>query len=94
MLMDGQKKMEYFNIYIAVINIITLFLYGEDKRRAKKGKWRISENMLIGFALIGGSFGALFGIRVFHHKTKHKKFIFGIPLILALQIMIYVSCFW
>ena len=94
MLMDGQKKMEYFNIYIAVINIITLFLYGEDKRRAKKGKWRISENMLLGCAFIGGSFGALFGMRVFHHKTKHKKFIFGIPLILALQIMIYVSCFW
>lgn len=94
MLMDGQKKMEYFNIYIVVINIITLFLYGEDKRRAKKGKWRISENMLIGCVLIGGSFGALFGMRVFHHKTKHKKFTFGIPLILALQIMIYVSCFW
>ena len=81
--------MEYFTIYLVVMNLITLTLYGMDKRRAQKRQWRISENVLIGCALIGGSLGALLGVRVFHHKTKHKKFTMGIPLILVLQIGVW-----
>lgn len=80
--------MKYIMVYLVIMNVITLMLYGVDKRRAQRKQWRISENMLIGCALTGGSLGALLGIRVFHHKTKHKKFTVGIPLILTLQIVI------
>lgn len=73
-------------IYTVVINIIAFAAYGIDKQKAVKNKWRISENTLIGLALIGGSVGALLGMRCFHHKTRKKKFSVGIPLILILQI--------
>lgn len=72
--------------YLIIINTTTFIIYGIDKLKAKKGKWRISEASLLLFALIGGSIGAWIGIKIWHHKTKHAKFIYGIPLILALQI--------
>jgi uncharacterized membrane protein YsdA (DUF1294 family) len=71
--------------YFAVINIITFYLYWDDKKRAKKGKWRIPENTLLLFALIGGSIGALAGMKVFHHKTRHWKFKILVPLFLVLH---------
>lgn len=77
-------------IYLAVINIITFIMFGADKARAAKGRWRISESALILAALLGGSTGALAGMRFFHHKTKHRKFTIGIPVILALQIILMV----
>ncbi|MEE0180838.1 MAG: DUF1294 domain-containing protein, partial [Anaerovoracaceae bacterium] len=58
--------------------------------RAVKGRWRISEAALILAALLGGSKGALAGMRIFHHKTRHRKFTIGIPVILALQIILMV----
>lgn len=73
-------------LYILITNIIAFVGYGIDKQKAVKNKWRISENTLIGLALIGGSVGALLGMRCFHHKTRKKKFSVGIPLILILQI--------
>lgn len=72
-------------LYIIIINFITFVIFGIDKQKAVKNKWRISENTLIGFAIIGGSAGALLGMRCFHHKTRKKKFSMGIPLILILQ---------
>lgn len=73
--------------YYLFINIITFYLYWDDKKRAKKGKWRIPENTLLLFALIGGSIGALAGMKVFHHKTRHWKFKILVPLFLVLHIV-------
>ena len=68
--------------YLIVINIVTFLVYGIDKWKAKQGSWRISEATLLILAVIGGSIGALLGMRVWHHKTMHKKFKYGLPLIL------------
>ena len=72
--------------YLLAVNIATFFLYGIDKYKAKKGKWRISEATLLTMAAIGGSIGAWAGMRLWHHKTMHKKFKYGIPLIIIMQI--------
>lgn len=73
-------------IYLGVINIVAFVLYGIDKWKAAHDKWRIKEATLIGSAVIGGSIGALAGMKVFRHKTKHKKFTIGVPVILAIQV--------
>lgn len=78
-------------IYLLVINIIAFTMYGIDKWKAQRNQWRISEKMLLFFAVIGGSAGALAGMYIFHHKTLHKKFTIGVPLILVIQVMIF-SC--
>ena len=72
--------------YLSVINILAFILYGIDKKRARDHAWRISERMLIGIALIGGSVGAIAGMLLFHHKTRHWYFRYGLPLILILQV--------
>ena len=78
--------MEEIICYLLAINIATFLLYGIDKYKAKKGKWRISEATLLTMAAIGGSIGAWAGMRLWHHKTMHKKFEYGIPLISIMQI--------
>ena len=72
-------------IYFTVINLLAFILYGADKSRARKGRWRIPEKMLLGIAVIGGSVGAFLGMHIFHHKTRHWYFRYGLPVILALQ---------
>ena len=72
--------------YLILVNLIAFALYGIDKRRAKQGAWRISEYTLLLVALLGGSLGALLGMRYFRHKTRHRKFRYGVPLILLLQL--------
>ena len=81
-------------IYLIAINVVAFFLYGIDKWKAKRSKRRISEATLLGLAVIGGSIGAWLGMKVWHHKTMHKKFKYGIPLILMAQIAIVLltSC--
>ena len=90
--------------YLIVINVVTFLVYGIDKwrstsgrllptgrKKAKKGSWRISEATLLILAVIGGSIGALLGMKVWRHKTMHKKFKYGLPLILLAQIaLIYL----
>ena len=83
----------YILYYLIAINIITFFIYSIDKFKAKKGKWRIPESTLLLLAIIGGSIGAWLGIKVWHHKTLHKKFKYGIPLIVIAQIAIAVYIF-
>ena len=78
--------MEEIFCYLLAINIATFLLYGIDKYKAKKGRWRISEATLLTMAAIGGSIGAWAGMRLWHHKTMHKKFNYGIPLIIIMQI--------
>ena len=72
--------------FIIGINVITFVVYGIDKLKAKKGKWRIPEATLLLLAIVGGSMGAWCGMKMWHHKTLHKKFKYGIPLILIVQI--------
>ena len=79
-------------IYLAVINVVTFFMYGIDKWKARKSKWRISEATLLLMAAIGGSVGAWLGMKVWHHKTLHKKFRYGIPLILITQLALLFLC--
>ena len=76
--------------YLLAINIATFFLYGIDKYKAKKGRWRISEATLLMMAVIGGCIGAWAGMRLWHHKTMHKKFKYGIPVIIILQVALAV----
>ena len=83
----------YILYYLIAINVITFLTYGIDKLKAKKGKWRIPETTLLLLAIIGGSIGAWLGIKVWHHKTLHKKFKYGIPLIVIAQIAIAVYIF-
>jgi len=76
--------------YLAVVNILTFLVYGIDKWKARKNRWRISEATLLILAIIGGSIGALLGMRIWHHKTLHAKFKYGVPLILLAQIAVYL----
>ena len=72
--------------YLLAINVVTFIVYGIDKYKAKKAKWRIPETTLLLLAVLGGSIGAWMGMKVWHHKTMHKKFKYGIPAILLIQI--------
>lgn len=77
-------------VYLVIINAVGLLLMLVDKHKAKKQLWRIPEATLMGVAAIGGSIGSLMGMQLFRHKTKHPKFYIGIPVILALQILLAV----
>ena len=85
-----QNLLKYVLYYLAAINLVTFLVYGIDKLRAKRGAWRIPEKTLFVLPLLGGSVGAIAGMRVFHHKTKHWYFKYGLPLILLLQIALVV----
>ena len=76
--------------WLAAVNLVTFAVYGIDKAKAKRGAWRVPERTLFLLPLLGGSLGALLGMRVFHHKTKHWYFVWGIPLILLAQIALAV----
>ena len=82
--------MEEIICYLLAVNITTFLFYGIDKYKAKKNKWRISEATLLTMAAIGGSIGAWAGMRLWHHKTMHKKFKYGIPLIIIMQVALAV----
>ena len=81
---------QYSMYYLLAINIVSFFLYGIDKYKAKKNKWRISEATLLMMAVIGGSIGAWVGMRLWHHKTMHKKFKYGIHIIIIMQVSLVV----
>ena len=76
--------------YLLAVNITSFLLYGIDKYKAKKGRWRISEATLLLMAVIGGSIGAWAGMRLWHHKTMHKNFKYGIPVIIIFQVALAV----
>mgnify|MGYP002868261644 CR=1 FL=1 len=80
--------MKYLGIYLILMNLLALTLMGVDKRRARAGKWRIRERTLFLSAALGGSVGAILGMQLFRHKTKHKSFTIGMPMILLVQIVI------
>lgn len=79
--------------YLIVVNVLTFFMFGIDKWKAKRHQWRIPEATLLGLAVVGGSIGAWLGMKAWHHKTLHKKFQYGIPLILLAQIALVFYLF-
>ena len=72
--------------YLIAITLVTFCVYGLDKWKAQHGRWRVSEATLLLLAAIGGSVGAWAGMKLWHHKTLHKKFRYGIPAIIIIQI--------
>ena len=74
-------------IYLFIINALSFLLMLTDKQKAKKGRWRIPEKAFITVALLGGSVGAIAGMKLFRHKTKHPKFSIGLPVIFAIQVI-------
>ena len=80
-------------VYLVIINLTAFVLMGVDKRRAIKRLWRIPEKTLFMAAILGGSIGAILGMRMLHHKTKHLSFVFGLPAILFLQLLT-VACIY
>lgn len=85
---DEGRHMKWFVLYVAAINLFGFIQMGIDKRRARRHAWRISEAQLFWAALLGGSIGSILGMYVFRHKTKHWYFVWGMPAILILQIII------
>lgn len=82
---------ELLYFYLAVMNVAAFVMMGADKRRARKGRWRISEKALFAAALAGGSAGAILGMQIFRHKTRHWYFVWGMPAILAVQLLLLYS---
>lgn len=82
--------MKYLLVYLVIVNAAGFLFMLIDKRKAQKNLWRIPERTLMGAAVAGGSLGVLLGMHTFRHKTKHLKFTIGVPVILAMQILIAV----
>lgn len=77
--------------YLILVNALSFVLMLADKLKARRGAWRIPEATLLGSALLGGSIGAIAGMKLFRHKTRHPRFCIGLPLILALHVIIAVT---
>ncbi len=75
-------------VFMAVMSLVSFAAFGIDKYKAMTNRWRISERTLFLTAILGGGIGAFLGMKVFHHKTRHKHFAVGIPLIMIVQIVI------
>ena len=88
--MTYNADMKILILYLILINLAAWGLMGADKYRARKHAWRIPERTLFAVALLGGSLGAILGMYLWHHKTKHWYFVIGMPLILVTQILVYV----
>lgn len=89
--MTYNADMKILILYLILINLAAWGLMGADKHRARKHAWRIPERTLFAVALLGGSLGAILGMYLWHHKTKHWYFVIGMPLILVAQILV---CVW
>ena len=86
--MNDLTLLQIFLINLIVTNVATFLMFGIDKLKAKHSKRRIREAALLGLAVLGGSIGAWLGMKVWHHKTLHKKFRYGVPAILIIQLAI------
>ncbi len=87
---EGCDFLKILIIWYLIVNLAAFFMYGIDKRKAVKQKWRIPESRLILVAVLGGGLGAWLGMRIFHHKTKHVKFMVCVPVFLVLHIALIV----
>lgn len=84
---------QFFIIYLVIINFLGFIIMGIDKLKAKRGSRRIPENTLFMFTILGGGVGTILGIYIFRHKTKKKKFTVGMPIILILEILLFILYF-
>ena len=80
-------------LWLSIINAVGFLMMGIDKYKAKRKKWRISEAALFTVAIIGGAVGSYIGMQIFRHKTKHKSFAIGIPLIILVHVAL-ATWFW
>lgn len=80
--------------YLLAVNLLTFATYGIDKYKARHARWRVREVSLLLLAALGGSIGALLGMHLFRHKTQHKKFRYGVPLIMLAQVAVAVFCYY
>ena len=78
-------------LYVVAVNVVSFLMMGIDKRKAVKRAFRIPESTLFVLAIIGGSIGAIVGMHLFRHKTRHWYFLYGMPVILALQIILILA---
>ncbi|MBE6958672.1 MAG: DUF1294 domain-containing protein [Ruminococcaceae bacterium] len=85
--------MDYLYTYFVIINAVGFLFMLIDKQKAKKKKWRIPERTLMAFAAAGGSLGVLMGMFFFRHKTKHPKFVIGVPLLMMMHIIIALAAY-
>lgn len=72
--------------YLLAVNVLTFIVYGVDKWKARRGRWRVPEATLMGLAALGGSVGAWMAMQLFRHKTQKKKFRYGVPVLFVLQV--------
>jgi len=87
----GENRMKLFFVAVIVMNLVGLLIMGEDKKRAKKHQYRISERTLWLVAIFGGAIGTTAGMQAFRHKTKHTSFKLGFPLLAILEIIIFIK---
>lgn len=90
----SKELWQLLGLYLLLVNLAAFLVMGADKRRAKRGSWRISEKALFLPALLGGALGGVLGMRTFRHKTKHWYFRFGFPLLLVLQAVLLGWLVW
>ncbi|WP_459836357.1 DUF1294 domain-containing protein [Clostridium carnis] len=88
--MEVVNLYKLFIIYLIFINLFSLLLMYVDKQKAIKHKWRIKESTLMFISILGGSLGSLLGMNLFRHKTKHIKFSLGIPIIILIQVSLFI----
>lgn len=84
------KTGSLYLLILAVMSVTAFFFYGADKRKAKKGQWRVKESVLLGLGVFGGAIGALLGMKIFRHKTKHWYFWAVNIAGLILQIVVFI----
>lgn len=84
------KIMREIIYYLFIVNVVSILFMYADKKRAIRGEYRISEKVLLGLSVMGGSLGIWFGMHSFHHKTKKTIFKYGVPIILSIQIILYI----
>ena len=85
---------QLLGLYLLAANLAAFALMGADKRRARRGRWRLSEKALFLFPVLGGALGGLLGMRAFHHKTRHWYFRWGFALLMALQLAGLIWLAW
>lgn len=90
----SKELWQLLGLYLLAVNAAAFLVMGLDKRRARRGKWRISEKALFLPAVLGGALGGVLGMRTFRHKTKHWYFRFGFPLLLVLQVVLLGWLVW
>ena len=78
-------------LYVVAVNVVSFLMMGIDKRKAVKRAFRIPESTLFVLAIIGGSIGSIIGMHLFRHKTRHWYFLYGMPVILALQVILILA---